>query len=126
MRGVTSGTATFATSGHALASDTVNLHGGWDWFGIFVGQLRIRATAADPAKPVFVAVGPAAAVTKYLGGVQYASVTAFGSHRSATTSHPGTATPHLPQRPASGPRRRQARAPRRCGGRRPAATGSSW
>ena len=46
---LTSGTATFATSGHALASDTVNLHGGWDWFGIFVGQLRIRATAADPA-----------------------------------------------------------------------------
>ena len=54
---LTSGTATYATSGHALASDTVHLHGGWDWFGIFVGQVRIRTTATDPAKPVFVAVG---------------------------------------------------------------------
>ena len=59
---LTSGTATYATSGHALASDTVNLHGGWDCSGIFVAQVRIRGTATDSAKPVFVAVGSAAAV----------------------------------------------------------------
>ena len=74
------GTATYSTGGYALASDPVNLHGGWGWLGRFAGDVRIRVTATSPGTPVFVAIGPAGDVSRYLAGVSYTSVTALGDH----------------------------------------------
>jgi hypothetical protein len=88
------GTATYSTGGYALASDPVNLHGLWGWLGRFAGAVRIRVTAAGPGMPVFVAIGSAADVSRYLAGVSYTSVTAFGDHD--VTWHRGGAVPALP------------------------------
>lgn len=91
---LTTGTATYSTAGYALASDPVGVHGGWGWLGRLVGQVRIRVTATSPAKPVFVAIAPAADVSRYLTGVGYTTVTAFGDH--AVTQHLGIAVPAPP------------------------------
>jgi hypothetical protein len=85
------GTATYSTGGYALASDPVNLHGVWGWLGQFAGGVRIRVTASSPGTPVFVAIAPAADVSRYLAGVSYTSVTALGDHD--VTQHLGNAVP---------------------------------
>jgi hypothetical protein len=91
---LTTGTATYSTGGYALASDPVNLHGGWGWIGRFAGEVRIRVTATSPGTPVFVAIGPASDVSRYLAGVNYTSVTALGDHD--VTQHPGNVVPASP------------------------------
>jgi hypothetical protein len=94
---LTSATATYSASGYALASDTVALHGWRGWLASFAGPVRIRVTAADPGKPVFVAIAPAPAGRNYLSGVAYTSVPLSGD-RGATTAHPGAAVPQPPLR----------------------------
>jgi hypothetical protein len=91
---LTTGTATYSTSGYALTSNPIRLHGMWGWPGRFAGEIRIRVTATSPGQPVFVAIGPAGDVSRYLGGVRYTSVTALGDHD--ITQHPGTAVPVPP------------------------------
>lgn len=94
---LTSATTTYATSGRALATSAIGLHAGnWDWAGSVIGKVRIRVTAAGTARPVFVGIAPAAAASRYLSGTAYTTVTDLGGD-SATTSHPGTVTPALPQ-----------------------------
>ncbi len=88
---VTTGTATYSTGGYALAGDPVRLPGRWNRLGWLVGDVRIRVTAASPAKPVFVAIAPAGDVSRYLTGVSYMTVTAFGDQDVAR--HPGIAVP---------------------------------
>jgi hypothetical protein len=94
---LTSGTATYATKGYALASDTVKLPAG-SWSGLgksLAGKTRIRVTAADPARPVFVGIAPAAAVTRYLSGVRYSTLTSPAGPTVAIT-HRGDAVPDVP------------------------------
>ena len=91
---VSTGTATYSTGGYALASDPVRLHGGWNWLGWLVGDVRIRVTATSPAKPVFVAIAQAGDVSRYLTGVSYMTVTAFGDPDVAR--HLGIAVPASP------------------------------
>jgi len=91
---LTTGTATYSTSGYALTSNPVHLRGSWGWLGSFAGKVRIRVTAADPGTPVFVAIGPAGDVLRYLAGVSYTSVTALGDHD--VTQHLGSAVPAPP------------------------------
>jgi hypothetical protein len=91
---LTTGTATYSTSGYALASDPVNLHGSWGWLGPFAGEVRIQVTAASPGTPVFVAIGPAGDVSRYLAEVSYTSVTAVGDHD--VTQHLGSVAPAPP------------------------------
>lgn len=91
---LTTGTDTYYTGNYALASNPVRWHGGWGWLGRFAGEVRIRVTSVSPAKPVFVAIGPAAEVSRYLAGVSYASVTALGDRD--VMQHPGTAVPAPP------------------------------
>lgn len=91
---LTTGTATYATSGYALTSDPVNLHGKWAWFGSFAEEVRIRVTPARPGTLVFVAIGPAGDVARYLTGVSHTSVAALGDHD--VTQHPGSAVPASP------------------------------
>ena len=71
------GTATYSTTGYALASDTIDLHAagnGWDAAKSLFGTVRIRATSADSAIPVFVGIAATDAASRYLTGVQYATV----------------------------------------------------
>jgi len=88
------GTAMYSTGGYALASDPVNLHGGWGWLGRFAGDVRVRVTATSPGTPVFVAIGPASDVSRYLAGVSYTSVTALGDRN--VSQHLGTVRPAPP------------------------------
>src|SRR5579859_3244479 len=91
---LTTGSATYSTGGYALASDPVNLHGRWGWLGSFPGQVQIRVTATRPGTPVFAAIDPADAVSRYLSGVSYTRVTALGDHD--VTQHPGSLVPVSP------------------------------
>ena len=84
---LTTGTATYSTGGYAVASDPVKVHGLWGWLGRFAGEVQIRVTATSPGQPVFVAIGAAGDVSRYLAGVSYTSVTALGDHD--VTQHPG-------------------------------------
>jgi hypothetical protein len=91
---VTTGTATYSTTGYALASERVNL--GWDSLVTsFIGEVQVRVTAADPARPVFVAIGPADRVTAYLAGAAYTTVTGTGP--GDLVSQPGTVRPAPPR-----------------------------
>lgn len=90
---VTTGTATYSATGYALASERVNLGWGWLLTGL-IGEVRLRVTAADPARPVFVAVGPADRVASYLSGVTYTTVTGTGPDDRMSQS--GTARPAAP------------------------------
>ena len=91
---VTTGTATYATSGYALASERVGLGWGWLMTGL-VGDVRLRVTAVGPGTPVFVAIGPADRVSAYLSGTAYATVTGTGPG-SLVIQH-GTARPAPPR-----------------------------
>jgi hypothetical protein len=64
---VMSGTQTYSTSTYALVSDTATIDvRGVDVLNDLVGQLKVRS---DSSKPVFVGIGPAGAVSRYLRGV---------------------------------------------------------
>jgi hypothetical protein len=91
---LTTGTATYSTGGYALASNPVRVHGLWGWLGGFAGEVRIRVTATSPGTPVFVAIGPAADVSRYLAGVSYTSVSALGDHD--IIQHLGSTVPAPP------------------------------
>ena len=88
------GTATYSTGVYALASDPVRLHGPWGWLGRFAGDVRIRVTATNPGTPVFVGIGPAVDVSRYLAGTSYTSVTALGVQD--LTQHLGSTVPQPP------------------------------
>ena len=88
------GNATYSTDSYALASDPVHLHGAWGWLGRFAGDVRLRVTATSPGTPVFVGIGPAGDVSRYLAGTSYTSVTAFGDHD--LTQHRGSMVPAPP------------------------------
>src|SRR6185437_4390990 len=74
---VTTGTTAYSTTGRALASERVDLGWGLLLTGL-VWDVRIRVTAADPGRPVFVGLGPAERVAAYLSGTAYATVTGTG------------------------------------------------
>ena len=91
---VTTGTATYSTTGHALASEPVDLGWGSLLTGV-VGDVRLRVTAVGPGRPVFVAIGPAGRVSAYLSGTAYTAVTGTGPGHLVT--HGGTVTPAPPR-----------------------------
>ena len=91
---ITTGTATYSTSGYALASEHVNLGWGWLLTGL-VGDVRLRVTAVGPDRPVFVAIGPADLVAPYLAGSAYTTVTGTGP--GDLVSQHGTVRPAPPR-----------------------------
>lgn len=74
---LTSDTRSFATSSYAVTSDGVDLGRATDLVtpGDVLGTVRLRATAIDSTKNVFVGVAPQAAVDSYLAGVDHIVVT---------------------------------------------------
>jgi len=88
------GTARYASPGYALVSDPVELGSGWGWLGRFAGEVRIRVSPDDPAKPVYVAIGPAGEVWRYLAGSDYTTVHAIGDQ--TVSEHTGNNVPALP------------------------------
>lgn len=90
---LTADTTTYSTTGHALASDELDLSGGWLVTG-FMGDVRVRVTATNPARPVFVAIGPADQVAAYLAGTSYTTVT--GTGRDDLVANAGTVAPAPP------------------------------
>ena len=120
---VTTGTATYSTTGYALASERVDLGWGWLLTGL-VGDVRLRVTAAGAGRPVFVAIGPADQVSAYLSGTAYTTVAGTGAGGLVATTAPSGP----PRRGRSGPGslRPPGRAPRHCAGPRRAVTGWQW
>lgn len=95
---LTTPTTTYSTNGYAVTTETIGLHAeGWDWTGSWIGKIRVRATEAGTARPVFVGIAPAAAATSYLSGVRYTTVSGIGDRATVTTNHPGTVAPTAPQ-----------------------------
>ena len=88
---LTTSTSTYSTSGYALASDPVKLHGGWGWLSQFVDRVRVRVTSSDPSRPLFAGVAATGDVERYLGGVSYTTVNAHD-----VTGHPGARVPAAP------------------------------
>lgn len=96
------GSATYHTSGYAIASDTIEMHivgNGWDAARSLFGTARIRATSTSPAKPVFIGIAPATAASQYLAGVAHATVRGPAGTRDWFIQHGGTA-PATPPAPA--------------------------
>jgi hypothetical protein len=91
---LTTGTATYSTSGYALASDPVDLRGAWGWLDRLVGQVRIQVTSADPSRPLFIGITAADDAARYLAGVSHTTVAAFGDRTA--TDHLGTTVPAAP------------------------------
>ena len=67
---LTTGTATYSTAGYALTSDPTTVHGPWGCLGRWAGEVQIRVTASRPGAAVFVAVGPAGEVCRYLAAAR--------------------------------------------------------
>jgi hypothetical protein len=99
---LTSTPRTFSTAGYAVTSDHIDLGSSTDWItvGDVLGKVRIRATATDPGKAVFIGVAPEPAVTRYLGRVDRLVVTNWADGRAdhqiaagvAPATRPGAAT----------------------------------
>lgn len=96
---VTSPEQVFTTPTYALTSGEIDL-GTSDVAAPadVLGTVRIRVTATDPSRAVFVGIAPRAAVDAYLAGVGHAVITGWTSTRSAPRSSVGGG---LPVRPAT-------------------------
>jgi hypothetical protein len=75
----------FATQGHALLSERIDLDPGADWVGLSaaLGTARVEVTGAEPGTNLFVGIAPAADVAAYLDGVQRTVVDDLGLDTSA-------------------------------------------
>jgi hypothetical protein len=73
---VSSSSHAFATTSYALTSDRIDL-GNSNVIApsALLGTVRVRATAQDPAKSVFIGIAPRTLVDTYLAGVNHAVVT---------------------------------------------------
>jgi hypothetical protein len=75
---LTTPTERFATSTYALTRSRVAIDDSdwpdWLWNNSWFGKVRIRAEGAAAGKPLFIGIGPEAAVDRYLGRVAHAEV----------------------------------------------------
>ncbi|HEX2808747.1 MAG TPA: hypothetical protein VHN80_21500, partial [Kineosporiaceae bacterium] len=96
---LTSPTATLTTGTRALVSEaiTVDAYGpNWAYPGSALGKARIRFTATDPNRSLFVGIAPTAVVGRYLSGTQYATVTDFDKNGATYQEHDGGTPPAPP------------------------------
>jgi hypothetical protein len=93
---VTTGTHAFAAEGSALVTGSIKLGSpGVDWlYSEFVfGEVRIRVTPTQPSASVFVGVGRAPQVTRYLSGVAYTIFPDFWWEQGRSVDGDATAAP---------------------------------
>jgi hypothetical protein len=84
------GTRTYASGGYAVASDKAELQmSPWDGVSALFGTVRLRATPARGAAPVFIGIAPAAAAAHYLAGVSYSSISRIIVTSPVYASHSG-------------------------------------
>ena len=90
------GSTAYSTSTHALVSDSYRTGSAGDWFIArdMFGTVRIRS---ESTHPVFVGIGPAAAVQSYLAGVSREVATRFDARQSDFRLHQGGAPGVPPQ-----------------------------
>jgi len=96
---LTSSTVSLVTGGSAITSERITLgqiDRGVSYPSGLLDTARIRVTATDPARAVFVGVGPTASVDAYLAGVAYSTVNAIGVNGTTYVQHPGSTTVALP------------------------------
>jgi hypothetical protein len=77
---VTTDVHKFSTSGSALATERTHLGSagvGWLYSSTLLGKVRIRVTPVSAGPPLFVGIGPSAAVGRYLAGVNHTLVSDF-------------------------------------------------
>ena len=70
----------FSTSGSALATELTELGTagvGWFYSPSVLGNVRIRATPTSTDRPVFLGIGPATEVDRYLAGVGHTVISDF-------------------------------------------------
>jgi hypothetical protein len=88
------GTATYSVPGHAIASDAVSLDiksGGWDAASSLIGTVRIKVTPVNRATAAFIGIAPAGAASRYLAGVEHATVRGADGDLGTFTEHAGSA-----------------------------------
>lgn len=90
------GTASYTTAGHALASETIRVHGALGWLAPLIGQIRIRVTGTGRPGGEFAGIAAAGAARRYLSGVSYTTVTGYDGQRVGI-DHPGSLTPRPPR-----------------------------
>jgi hypothetical protein len=94
---LTTDTRSFSTPTYAITSDGIDLGSSTGWTpGTLFGTVRIRATASNPAKAVFVGVGPQATVGRYLNRFDHLVLTDWANghtRKVAVVGHGATPTP---------------------------------
>jgi hypothetical protein len=85
------------TSSVAVTSEDID----FEWGGPMtpadvLGDVRVRATAIDPARAVFIGVAPKASVDAYLAGASHAVVTSWWPFRTSERSGVAAAAPGAP------------------------------
>ena len=93
---LTSASRSFTTSTYAITSDRIDLGNSTVITpSSILGTVRIRATASNPATPVFLAIAPQSAVNRYLNGVSHEVITTW-SRSTTTYRHHFGAAPTAP------------------------------
>jgi hypothetical protein len=94
---LSSGSHRFSTTSYALSSKGIDLGTGSGLVQDLVGTVRIRATATDQAREVFVGIAPQDQAETYLSGVSHEVVSRWSEGRPRYSqragSAPGTAPP---------------------------------
>ena len=114
----------FRTPTYAIVSESADIEtGGAEWaLDAFLGTVRIRS---ESERPVFVGIGPATEVDRYLEGVEHDVVTDLEDE--PRYSRVGEANPTARRAPSSsGSHRHRGRGSRRSSGIRRTATGGRW
>ena len=81
---VTTDVHAFSTSGSALATEPAELDSpgvGWLYSSVLLGNVRIRVTPANADSALFVGIGPADEIDRYLAGVSHTVISDFWTDR---------------------------------------------
>ena len=96
---ISTGAQSYRSSGYALTGDRLDLHGAgpeWTDLATLVGEARVRVTAADATRDIFIGVARSADVEQHLAGAPDTSVVDLAGGGTGTTEQSGTLAPPAP------------------------------